>query len=126
MSNEIRHDPMPIVDVLEKVRQGCEMHMNQLDNDGHCGESDEYVVALAFFDDHIEKIKSEEEKEAMREAKWNEPCPYETRLGDHIEERERDAMLAQQEIDIRNDHAHESWIPWSKNKKKLDNSQDSV
>ena len=119
MSNEIRHDPMPIVDVLEKVRQGCEMYMNQLDNDGYCGESDEYVVALAFFDDHIEKIKSEEEKEAMREAEWNDPY-------DHIEEKERNAMLAQQEIDIRNDHAHESWIPWSKNKKKLDNSQDSV
>ena len=57
MSNEIRHDPMPIVDVLEKVRQGCEMYMNQLDNDGQWEESDEYVVALAFFNDYIEDLK---------------------------------------------------------------------
>ena len=66
-----QHDPMPLVEVLEKVREGCEMHMNQLDNDGHCAESDEYVVALAFFDDYIEKIKKEEENEAMREGEWN-------------------------------------------------------
>ena len=69
-----QHDPMPLIDVLEKVRVGCSMHMNQLDNDGCCTESDEYVVALAFLDDHIEKIKSEkskEEQEAWREAEWN-------------------------------------------------------
>ena len=54
-----QHDPMPLVEVLEKVREGCEMHMNQLDNDGYCAESDEYVVALAFFEDYIEKITKE-------------------------------------------------------------------
>ena len=62
---------MPLVEVLEKVREGCEMHMNQLDNDGYCAESDEYVVALAFFEDYIEKITKEEEQEAMREGEWN-------------------------------------------------------
>ena len=62
---------MDKLEVFEMVRQGCSMHMNQLDNDGHCGESDDYVVALAFFEDYIEKIKEEEEKEAMREGEWN-------------------------------------------------------
>jgi hypothetical protein len=59
------YDPMPLGEVLRKVREGCEMHMNRLDNDGYCAESDEYVVALAFLDDHIEKIKLEEYKEAQ-------------------------------------------------------------
>ena len=66
-----QHDLMPIVEVFKKVREGCEMHMNQLDNDGYCAESDDYVVALAFFEDYIEKIEAEEEREAMRGAEWN-------------------------------------------------------
>ena len=95
-----QHDPMPLMDVLEKVREGCEMHMNQLDNDGYCAESDEYVVALAFFEDYLEKIKAAEEKEAMREGEWDsDPL-------DHIEERERDAMLGQDEQFMRNGFAH--------------------
>ena len=49
--------PMPKLEVFEKVREGCQMHMNQLDNDGYCAESDDYVVALAFFDDYIEDLK---------------------------------------------------------------------
>ena len=61
MSDETRNDPMPLGDILEKVREGCEMYMNQLDNDGYCSESDDYVVALAFFEDYIEKIKQENE-----------------------------------------------------------------
>ena len=52
-----QHDPMPLGDVLEKVREGCEMHMNQLDNDGYCAESDDYVVALAFFEDYLEELR---------------------------------------------------------------------
>jgi hypothetical protein len=88
---ETRYDPMPLMDVLEKVGEGCEMYMNQLDNDGYCAESDEYVVALAFFADYMEKIRVEEEKEAMREGEWDRD-PY-----DHIEERERDAMLGEDE-----------------------------
>ena len=51
---------MSKLEVFEKVREGCQMHMNQLDNDGHCSESDEYVVALAFFEDYIEELKSQE------------------------------------------------------------------
>lgn len=58
-----QHDPMPLTEVLEKVREGCSMHMNQLDNDGYCAESDDYVVALAFFDDYIEFLKSKGELE---------------------------------------------------------------
>jgi hypothetical protein len=54
-----QHDPMPQLEVFEKVREGCQMHMNQLDNDGYCSESDDYVVALAFFEDYIEEIKGD-------------------------------------------------------------------
>ena len=66
---------MDKLEVFEMVRQGCSMHMNQLDNDGHCAESDDYVVALAFFDDYIEELKSKENfSERMMELlqkKWN-------------------------------------------------------
>ena len=34
--------------------------MNQLDNDGYCAESDDYVVALAFFEDYLEELRSQE------------------------------------------------------------------
>ena len=51
---------MTKLEVFEKVREGCEMHMNQLDNDGYCAESDDYVVALAFFEDCIEELKSQD------------------------------------------------------------------
>lgn len=100
--SKAKNEPMALLDMLYKVRVGCSMHMNQLDNDGHCEESDNYVVALAFFDDYIEKIKEREEKEAMREGEWNRD-PY-----DHIEERERDQMLSEDEQIIRNSHSHET------------------
>ena len=63
---------MTKLEVFEKVRIGCEMHMNQLDNDGYCAESDDYVVALAFFEDYIEKIREEEAKEAVAGADWGQ------------------------------------------------------
>lgn len=47
-----------ILEHLEKVYEGCSMHMNRLDNDGYCAESDEYVVALHFVGEHIESLKS--------------------------------------------------------------------
>ena len=50
---------MKKLEVLEKVREGCEMHMNQLDNEGN-PECDDYIVALAFFEDYIEELKSQE------------------------------------------------------------------
>jgi hypothetical protein len=46
-----------ILEHLEKVYEGCDMHMNQLDNDGYCAESDEYVVALHFVYEYIESLK---------------------------------------------------------------------
>tara|TARA_R110000824_G_scaffold23775_1_gene84589 strand:- start:558 stop:749 length:192 start_codon:yes stop_codon:yes gene_type:complete len=55
-----QHDPMPKLEVFKKVREGCQFHMNQLDNDGYCAESDDYVVALAFFEDYIEELQSQE------------------------------------------------------------------
>ena len=55
-----QHDPMPMLEVFEKVREGCQFHMNQLDNDGYCTESDDYVVALAFFEDYIEELRGKE------------------------------------------------------------------
>ena len=57
--DDTRNDPMPLDEVFEKVREGCAMYMNQLDNDGYCAESDDYVVALAFFEDYLEKLKEE-------------------------------------------------------------------
>ncbi len=67
--------------------------------------------ALAFFADYMERIREGEEQEAMREAEW-ERDPY-----DHIEERERDEMLGQDEQIMRNGHAHEAWkftaIKWN-------------
>lgn len=57
-----QHDPMPLIDVLEKVREGCQCHMYSLDERGYCGESDDYVVALAFFEDYLEELKSRERK----------------------------------------------------------------
>ena len=74
---------MPLGEVLEKVREGCQMHMNWLDQTGYCEESDDYVVALAFFEDYMEKLASRGEI----------PAPY-----DHIEERERDKMLGDDEV----------------------------
>ena len=56
---ETRNDPMPLGETLEKVREGCQMHMNWLDQVGYCKESDDYVVALAFFEDYLEKLKEE-------------------------------------------------------------------
>jgi len=50
---------MPLIEVLEKVQEGCQMHMNWLDQVGYCKESDEYVVALAFLEDHLEKLRTE-------------------------------------------------------------------
>ena len=42
---------MHISEAIDLVVEGCKMHMNQLDNDGYCAESDNYVVALSVFDD---------------------------------------------------------------------------
>ncbi len=52
--NNMKED---ILEHLEKVYEGCDMHMNQLDNDGYCAESDEYVVALHFVREYIESLK---------------------------------------------------------------------
>ena len=57
---ETRDDPMPKLEVFEKVREGCQMHMNWLDQVGYCKESDDYVVALAFFEDYIEELQMDE------------------------------------------------------------------
>ena len=55
--DDVRYDPMPLGEVLEKVREGCQMHMNWLDEVGYCKESDDYVVALAFFEDYMEELR---------------------------------------------------------------------
>ena len=51
---------MKKLEVFEKVREGCQFHMNQLDNDGYCAESDDYVVALHFFEGYIEDLQAQE------------------------------------------------------------------
>ena len=70
--NEKQYDPMSQLEVFEKVREGCERYMYLIDEEGQCAESDEYVVALAFFEDYIEKIIEEEEKEAVAWADWGQ------------------------------------------------------
>ena len=57
---ETRDDPMSKLEVFEKVREACELHMNQLDNEGYCELSDDYVVALHFFEGYIEDLKDQE------------------------------------------------------------------
>ena len=59
MSKEdIRNDPMPLGETLEKVREGCQRYMYRLDNEGN-PECDDYIVALAFFEDYLEELKEE-------------------------------------------------------------------
>ena len=53
-----RNDPMPLGEILEKVREGCQGYMYRLDNEGN-PECDDYIVALAFFEDYLEKLKEE-------------------------------------------------------------------
>ena len=91
---------MHINDAIELVTKATRSHLHYLDEQGLCSESDDYVVALSVFEDWLEYIKSEEEKEALREAEWNRD-PY-----DHIEEREADYCLGEQESQIRNDNIH--------------------
>ena len=52
-----QHDPMPLGETLEKVREGCQRYMYLLDEQGHSEESDDYVVALAFFEDYLEELR---------------------------------------------------------------------
>ena len=51
---------MKKLEVFKKVREGCQLYMNQLDNEGYCELSDDYVVALAFFEDYIEDLQAQE------------------------------------------------------------------
>ena len=49
---------MTKLEVFEKVREGCERYMYRLDNEGN-PECDDYIVALAFFEDYLEELKSQ-------------------------------------------------------------------
>ena len=51
---------MTKLEAFEKVREGCERYMYRIDDEGQCAESDDYVVALAFFEDYLEELKSQE------------------------------------------------------------------
>ena len=57
LKDEVYAKPMTLREIFEKVREGCECYMNDLDEHGYCEASDDYVVALAFFDDYIEDLK---------------------------------------------------------------------
>ena len=46
-----------ILEHLEKVYEGCERYMYLIDDEGHCAESDDYVVALHFVYEYIESLK---------------------------------------------------------------------
>ena len=47
------------LEIFEKVREGCQGYMYRLDNEGN-PECDDYIVALAFFEDYIEELKSQD------------------------------------------------------------------
>ena len=72
--DETRNDPMPKLEVFEKVREGCQSHMYYLDNEGN-PECDDYIVALAFFEDYIEELKSQRNFKdgvmKLLKSKWN-------------------------------------------------------
>ena len=61
------------LEVFEKVREGCQSHMYYLDNEGN-PECDDYIVALAFFEDYIEELKSQDnfvdKVTGLLEDKW--------------------------------------------------------
>jgi len=46
-----------ILEHLEKVYEGCQRYMYRIDEEGHCAESDNYVVALHFVDEYIKILK---------------------------------------------------------------------
>jgi|TARA_R110000803_G_scaffold168396_1_gene231504 hypothetical protein len=46
-----------ILEHLEKVYEGCQRYMYRMDEEGHCAESDNYVVALHFVYEYIESLK---------------------------------------------------------------------
>jgi|TARA_B110000495_G_scaffold7291_1_gene5361 hypothetical protein len=50
---------METIEAIEKVRDGCLRYMHLIDELGQCRESDEYVVALHFFDTYMETLNNE-------------------------------------------------------------------
>ena len=50
---------METQEAVEKVREGCLRYMYLIDEEGQCAESDEYVVALHFFDTYMETLNNE-------------------------------------------------------------------
>lgn len=121
-------DPMHITDAIELIIKATQSHLHYLDEEGLCKESDDYVVALYVFENWIELVRREEEKEAMREGEWNSDFAcgsddyptYEESVRmtlaerdaedkfDHIEEKNRDYSLGEQESQIRNEEAHQA------------------
>ena len=91
---------MDIHTAIDAVISATRSHLHVLDEGGYCEESDYYVVALSVFEDWVDHMRIQEEKEALRQGEWDRD-PY-----DHIEERERDYSLGEQEAQIRNSNFH--------------------
>ena len=64
-------EAMHINEAIELVTTAVRDHLHVLDEQGFCGESDNYVVALHVFEDWVEHIRMKEELEAIRQAEWN-------------------------------------------------------
>jgi len=53
-------EQMPITEALEYASKALRAHLHYLDECGQCAESDDFVVALAVVDDHLEDLKGRE------------------------------------------------------------------
>jgi hypothetical protein len=96
---------MHISEAIDLIIKATRSHLHVLDEEGCCEESDDYVVALYVFENWVEGMRLEEEKEAIREGEWNSDFHREDKY-DHIEEKARDHSLGEQEAQIRNDEVH--------------------
>lgn len=63
--------PMHITEAIELVIKATQSHLHNLDEQGFCEESDNYVVALHVFEEWVDLLREEEEQDAIREAEWN-------------------------------------------------------
>ena len=52
--------PMSLIEALEYASKATTTHLHYLDECGQCAESDDFVVALAVVDDHLEDLKGRE------------------------------------------------------------------
>jgi hypothetical protein len=50
---------MPLIEALEYASKALCAHLHYLDECGECAKSDDFVVALAILEDHLEELKGQ-------------------------------------------------------------------